>query len=166
MVDQSQDQRQVWREVAYELKRDDVSSSTRAYTSHSKDPQYAALENDYVQAFAPNAFPDPSSIVGIIGVSGSIVLGCDIFASTDLFQGEYTGLVFSYIDEAITYGLPVDITFGALKQYSDKLLSNERMQEAFIRQYGKSFTHNGKIIHITTFNDRVTVGEYESLRNY
>ena len=164
VVDQSQNQKQVWNEVAYELKRDNISSKTLAYTSHGKNPEYAARERAYLQAFDFNTFSDPSTIVGIIGVSGSVVIGCDIFASEDLFQKEYPGLIFSYIDEAITYGLPVDITYGAIKQYSDKLLSNERMQKAFIQQYGKSFTHNGRIIHITTFDDRVTLREYESLR--
>jgi len=70
------------------------------------------------------------------------------------------------IDEAITYGLPVDITRGAVMQYSDKLFSNEPMQEAFILQYGKSFVHEGRIIHITTFDDRTTLDDYEGLRSY
>ncbi|MEL6134278.1 MAG: DUF6569 family protein, partial [Bacteroidota bacterium] len=166
VVDQSQNQRQVWKEVAYELKQDNVPSKTRAYTSHSKNPQYAALEREYLQTFVLNAFPDPGNIVGVIGVSGSVVIGCDVFISEDLFQNEFAGLIFSYIDEAITYGLPVDITRGALVQYSDKLFSNERMQRSFIQQYGKSFTHNGQIIHITTFNDRVALNQYESLRSY
>lgn len=166
VVDQSHNQGQVWQEVAYELERDHVSNRTRAYTSHSKNATYAALESEYLQAFAIDALRDPGSMVGIIGVSGSVVIGCDVFATTELFQSEYLGIIFSYIDEAITYGLPVDITQGAIQQYSDKLFSNERMQRAFILQYGKSFTHEGKIIHITTFDDRETWRDYESLRNY
>ena len=97
-----------------------------------------------------------------MGVSGSGVIGCDLLAATDLFQREYQGLIFSYIDEALTYGLPVDITDGAVKQYADKLLSNGRMQRAFIQQYGKAFVQDGNIIHITTFNDRETIQDLES----
>lgn len=166
VVDQSQDQRQVWREVSYELKRDGVSSGTRAYTSHGKNAAYAALEREYLQAFTLRAFPNPDDIVGFVSITGSVVIGCDVFAFHDLLQSEYAGLIFSYIDEAITYGFPVDITQGAVRQYCDKLFSNERMQAAFIRQYGKSFTYEGRILHITTFNDRETLLEYESLRNY
>ena len=164
VVDQAQNQQQVWREVAYELNRDQVMSRTRAYTSHGDNAAYAALERAYLQAFSISVFPDPGSIIGIMGVSGSVVMGCDVFASPDLFMREYGGLIFSYIDEAITYGLPVDITYEAIAQYSDKLFSNERMQRAFILQYGKSFVHEGQIIHITTFDDRVTLRDYESLR--
>ena len=164
VVDQSQDQRQVWREVKYELERDNVPSRTRAYTSHSQNASYAAREQAYLRAFAMDAFPKPESIVGIMGVSGSVVLGCDVFATANLFADEYQGIIFSYIDEAITYGLPVSIDFGALQQYSDNLFSNERMQRAFIQQYGKAFTYQGEVIHITTFNDRESLRDYESLR--
>ncbi len=164
IVDQAQNQRQVWQEVAHELRRDNVSSGTRAYTSHGSNPAYAALEQEYLQAFSLEAFSDPGSLIGVMGVSGSVVLGCDVFASPALFLSEYPGLVFSYIDEAITYGLPVDITIEAVQQYSDKLFSNERMQRAFIQQYGKSFTYEGRVIHITTFNDRETLRDYESIR--
>lgn len=164
VVDQVQNQKQVWQEVAHELKRDRVPSPTRAYTSHGNNAGFSAIEQEYVQIFSIESFPYPGTIIGVIGISGSVVLGCDVFASPELFLSEYSGLVFSYIDEAITYGLPVDITFEAIEQYSDKLFSNERMQRAFIQQYGKSFTYEGRIIHITTFNDRETLRDYESIR--
>ncbi|MDX2284506.1 MAG: DUF6569 family protein [Bacteroidia bacterium] len=165
VVDQAQDQQQVWKEVAYELNRDRVASGTQAYTSHGNNPAFAALEQEYVRVFALEAFSDPGSIAGMLAVSGSVVLGCDVFASPALFLSEYEGLVFSYIDEAITYGLPVDMTTEAIRQYSDKLFSNERMQKAFIQQYGKAFTYEGRIIHITTFNDRETLRDYDAIRN-
>ncbi|MEO1436195.1 MAG: DUF6569 family protein [Bacteroidota bacterium] len=165
VVDQSQNQGQVWNEIEYELKRDNVQTKSKAYTAHSKNPQYASLEQEYIDAFVINNFSYPSNIIGVIGMSGSVVIGCDLFATTELFQREYDSLIFSYVDEAITYGLPVDITLSAAKQYADKLLSNERMQQAFIQQYGKMFIHDGKIIHITTFNDRETLRDFEGLRN-
>jgi len=154
VVDQSQNQRKVWQEVDDELRKDKVASSTRAYTSHSKNRQYAALENEYLQAFRLDLFSNPETIIGLIGVSGSIVIGCDMFASPDLFSNEYNGMIFSYIDEAITFGLPVSITHQAQKRYLDNLLTNERMQQAFIQQYGKIFTQDGNVIHITTFDER------------
>jgi hypothetical protein len=154
VVDQSQNQRRVWREVASELKKDNVSSKTRAYTSHSKNPRYAALEAEYLEAFRFEQFPFPENVIGVIGVSGSIVIGCDLFASAEMFSNEYNGLIFSYIDEAITFGLPVSISPEALYRYCDNLLSNERMQQAFIQQYGKVFTQDGEIIHITTFDEQ------------
>lgn len=154
VVDRSQDQQQVWNEVASELKKDKVSSKTRAYTSHSKNRKYAANEAKYLKALRFEMFSYPDNIVGVIGVSGSVVLGCDLFASAEFFANEYDGLIFSYLDEAITFGLPVTITPQALQRYSDNLLSNEKMQQAFIQQYGKVTRQDGKIIHITTFDER------------
>lgn len=154
VVDQTQNQREVWKEVSDELKKDHISSRTRAYTSHSKNPQYAALEREYLQLFRRDNFTNPENIIGVIGVTGNIVIGCDLFASSEFFANEYDSLVFSYIDEAITFGLPVSISDQALQRYCDNLFSNERMQRAFIQQYGKVFTENGEIIHITTFEER------------
>jgi hypothetical protein len=94
-------------------------------------------------------------VIGIVGVTGNIVIGADLFASAQLFQREYDGLIFAYIDEAITFGLPVNISPEALQRYLDSLLSNERMQQAFVQQYGKVFTDdNGHIIHLTTFDEQ------------
>jgi hypothetical protein len=155
VVDQSRNQRQVWREVEDELRSDGVTSRTRAYTAHSSSPQYAAQESAYLRAFPPAPFPEPETVIGILGITGSVVIGCDLFASPQLFQREYDGLIFAYIDEAITFGLPVSITPEALQRYLDNLLSNERMQQAFVQQYGKVFTDdNGHIIHLTTFDER------------
>lgn len=162
VIDQTQNQRQVWKEVAYELKKDHVSTKTRAYTSHSSNPQYAAIEAEYLQAFALDNFSNSGDIIGVLGISGSVVIGCDLLAAPELFQREYQGFIFSYIDEAVTYGLPVDITDAAIKQYADKVFRNQRMQDAFIQQYGKVFTQDGEIIHITTFDDRITVDKLEA----
>ncbi|MEM6725900.1 MAG: DUF6569 family protein, partial [Bacteroidota bacterium] len=109
VVDQSQNQRQVWEEIDYELKRDNIYSSSKAYTAHSKNRQYAALERDYLDAFSINNFEYPSNIIGIIGISGSVVIGCDLFATKELFQREYESIIFSYIDETIGDGF-VDVT--------------------------------------------------------
>ncbi|MFK7972960.1 MAG: DUF6569 family protein [Bacteroidia bacterium] len=153
VVDQSQNQRQVWNEVEDELNKDGIPSKTKAYTSHSKNRQYRVREAKYLEALRLDSFPYPENIIGMIGVSGNVVIGCDLFASSELFENEYNGLIFSYIDEAITFGLPVSISPKALYRYSDNLLTNERMQQAFIQQYGKVFTQDGKIIHITTFDE-------------
>jgi ribose 5-phosphate isomerase len=79
-----------------------------------------------------------------------------LFPSLSLNEGfvKLPGLIYSDIDEAITFGLPVSITPQASQRYCDNLLSNEHMQQAFIQQYGKVFTDEGKIIHIMTFDER------------
>lgn len=150
VIDQTQSQGAVWSEISKENKRDRIRSSTQAYTAHANSPEYIRMENEYLEFFNPK-FRNRENIVGIIGVTGGVVMGCDIFASPDLFYREYNNLIFAYIDEALTFGMPINMTDEAVKRYMDNLLTNSVMQDRFVRQNGKMFKQGEQIIHITTY---------------
>ncbi|MEM0998839.1 MAG: DUF6569 family protein [Bacteroidota bacterium] len=150
VIDQQQNQGAVWKEVAKENRRDRVRSNTEAFTAHANSPQYIRRENEYLQFFNEK-FMNKENIVGIVGVTGGVVMGCDIFASPDLFYREYNNLIYAYIDEALSFGLPVTMSDGDVQRYMDNLLTNEVMQERFVRQNGKMYTEGQQIIHITTY---------------
>lgn len=150
VIDREQSQGAVWNEIWKENKRDGIRSSTEAYTAHANSPDYIRRENEYL-AFFNEKFRNKENIVGIVGVTGSVVLGCDLFASPDLFYREYNNLIYAYIDEALTFGLPISMTDADVKRYMDNLLTNSVMQERFIRQNGKVFKQGEQIIHITTY---------------
>ena len=150
VIDREQNQSAVWSEIAKENRRDGVRTSTEAYTAHANSPDYIRRENEYL-AFFNDKFMNKENIVGIVGVTGGVVMGCDIFASRDLFYREYNNLIFAYIDEALTFGLPVTMTDEAVRGYMDNLLTNSVMQERFVRQNGKMFRQGEQIIHITTY---------------
>lgn len=150
VIDRDQNQAAVWKEISKENKRDNIRTSTQAYTAHANSPDYIRRENEYL-SFFNEKFKDKENIVGIVGISGAIVLGCDIFASHELFYREYNNLIFAYIDEVLTFGLPITITDEQVKRYMDNLLTNSLMQERFVRQNGKMFKQGEQIIHITTY---------------
>lgn len=150
VIDQEQNQNAVWDEIRKENRRDRVRTNTEAYTAHANSPEYIRRENEYL-AFFNERFRNKENIVGIIGVTGGVVIGCDIFASPDLFYREYNNLIYAYIDEALTFGVPVTMTDDAVKRYVDNLLTNSVMQERFVRQNGKMFRQDEQIIHITTY---------------
>ena len=150
VIDREQNQSAVWKEIAKENRRDQIRTNTEAYTAHANSPEYIRRENEYL-AFFNEKFRNKENIVGIVGVTGGVVMGCDIFASPDLFYREYNNLIFAYIDEALTFGVPVSMTDEAVKRYMDNLLSNSVMQERFVRQNGKMFRQGEQIIHITTY---------------
>jgi hypothetical protein len=150
VIDRDRDQYAVWKEIKKENNRDKVNSNTDAYTAHASSPEYIRRENEYL-AFFNEKFRDKENIVGIVGVSGGVVIGCDIFATSELFYREYNNLIFAYIDEVLTFGMPITMTDEMVKRYLDNLLSNRRMQERFVRQNGKMFKQGEQIIHITTY---------------
>lgn len=150
VIDREQSQNAVWNEVAKENRRDRVRSNTEAYTAHASSPEYIQRENEYL-TFFNDKFRNKENIVGIVGVTGGVVVGCDIFVSPDLFYREYNNLIYAYIDEVLTFGMPVTMTDEAVKGYMDNLLTNTVMQERFVRQNGKMFKQGEQIIHITTY---------------
>lgn len=150
VVDLENNQGRVWEEVSKENNSDRIKTKTEAYTAHASSPDYIRRENEYLQFFNER-FKNKENIVGFIGATGGVVIGCDIFASPDLFYREYNNLIYAYIDEVLTFGIPLSITDDAIKQYADNILTNERMQERFVNQNGKFFKQNNKIIHLTTY---------------
>jgi len=150
VIDRDQNQAAVWKEIKKENRRDNIRSSTDAYTAHASSPEYIRRENEYL-TFFNEKFRNKENIVGIVGVSGGVVIGCDIFATSELFYREYNNLIFAYIDEVLTFGMPVTMTDAMVKSYMDNLLTNRRMQQRFVRQNGKMFKQGEQIIHITTY---------------
>jgi hypothetical protein len=154
IVDRDANQSKVWKEIKEENDRDNVSTGTQAYTAHSNNRQYVQTENEYLTATILDKFVNPDNIVGIVGITGGVVMGCDIFVSPEIFRREYNTAVFAYIDEALTFGMPISIAPIQIKNYLDQLLTNEVMQQRFLDQNGKIYRENGKVYHITTYESQ------------
>jgi hypothetical protein len=91
-------------------------------------------------------------IIGVIVVSGGKVMGCEIFATEQLFRDASANLLKSYIHEAVTNGKPVNIAGSTVKRYMDDLLVNQQDQEKKVNAKGKMFSAEGKKLHLTTYD--------------
>jgi hypothetical protein len=151
VLDRSKNQVTLWREIYDQLDKDKVKNNTLAYVSRKQDKKYVAEEQEYWKYFEQKFKESDSTIIGVVCISGKNVIGCDVFASTSLFYTELPSVMFGYIHEGIVLGAPVNIPNSKIKTYMDKLLSDEVSQEQFIKDYGKAYRYNGKIIHITTY---------------
>jgi hypothetical protein len=151
VLDRDKNQVLIWREIFKELEKDKVKAGTYAYLARGQDKKFTALEKEYWDFFKQKFKNSDSTIVGVVCVSGNKVIGCDIFAATNLFYGQLEPMLHGYIDEAIVHGGKVTIADAKVKAYMDELLKSEASQEAFIKANGKAFRYNGKIIHITTY---------------
>jgi len=151
VLDRSKNQVLIWRQIFNELEKDQVKANTFSYLARSQDKKFTALEKEYWDFFQPRFSNSDSTIVGVVCMSGDKVIGCDIFAATNLFYGQLQPMMYGYIDEAIVHGSAPVIAEAKIRGYMDGLLKDEPSQEAFIKANGKAYRHNGKIIHITTY---------------
>lgn len=139
----------VWDEVSKINDKNGVDSDTHAYTGHAHRVEFRDKQEGYATTFK-NIFNDQSDVIGMIAVSGNSAIGADLFLSHALFLNAYAKLLYSYSDEAITFGSPVhgDVT-AIVRAYSKQLLSVE-LQQKFMEEKGQVFKRGTQVIHISS----------------
>jgi hypothetical protein len=148
-VEKANSQSKVWQEVARSNEKNKVNPTTGAYTAQLNSEEYKKQFGDY-QSFFTEKFKNDTRIIGVIVVTGERVVGCDMFASTDLFQTQFNSLLSSYINEAITDGAAVNIKSEMVENYVNELLDENR-QNGFIEKRGKMFQTERKKLRISTY---------------
>jgi hypothetical protein len=108
------------------------------------------LNDEYYNFFKDKFKSTDSNVVGFVCMTGDIVIGSDIFASSDLFYNQLDPLLKGYCDQAVFTGKPVTIVREEEKIYMDKLLSDKISQEQFLKENGKIFRQHGQVIHINS----------------
>lgn len=149
-VEVSKNQSDVWQKVADANKKNKVATTTGAYTALSSANDYVKIENEYFNTLQPRLAGE-KDVVGLIVVSGDKVLGCEIFATEQLFRKSADNLLRSCIHEAVTNGRPVNISATAVKKYMDDLLIDQVAQERKINAKGKVFKSEDKKLHLATY---------------
>ena len=149
-VEVEKNQGKVWENVAAVNAKNKVRTSTDAYTALHTSTDYVKTEKEYLNALQPKLAAE-KDVIGVIVVSGDKVIGCEIFATEQLFRNASDNLLQSYIHEAVTNGKPVTISSNEVKKYMDDLLLNQAEQEKKINAKGKVFKSEGKKLHITSY---------------
>ncbi|WP_420574099.1 ARPP-1 family domain-containing protein [Kordia sp.] len=144
------DQSKVWANVAETTQKNSASSSTGTYAELEKSKTYTKDLSSYLNFFK-NKFVNDTSIVGVIAISGDKIIGCDIFATHNLFKNSYQGLLHSYITEAITNGSKPTLSNAEVSKYYQNFMKIEAEQEKKLQGKGNVFRHKNKKLHLTSF---------------
>jgi hypothetical protein len=150
-VEVDKDQAKVWEKVSDANAKNKVKSSTGVYTALNSASDYQKLEKEYFESLFPK-LQSTQDLIGVIVTTGDKVIGCEIFATEQLFKDASSNLLRSYIHEAVTNGNPVNIAPVTVKKYMDDLLVNQADQEKKVNAKGKVFSSNGKKLHLTTYD--------------
>lgn len=144
------DQGEVWKKVAETTQKNQAGTSTGTLTALKNSQSFNAEIKKYTDHFHALLAKDPD-VIGVIAVSGSTILGCDMFASHKIFTAYLPGLLNSYATEAITTGGTVTVTPEQVQVYLESIISDERKQDREIERKGTMLKDGDKKIHISTF---------------
>ena len=151
VVAKDANQVKVWNKVAEINDANKTSTETKTYTALEQSQDYSLKLNKYISFFEPGIIAE-KDIVGVIVVTGSKVIGADIFATHDLFIQNFDGLLHSYATEAIISGKPVTVSQATVDKYINDLLADEKKQEETLKEKGSKFESKGKKIRISSFD--------------
>jgi len=150
-VDKSANQSAVWGKVDALNMANSTSSSTKTYTAINQSTEFTNKLKAYSDFFK-SKFANEKDVIGVVVVSGNKVLGCDMFATADLFKKNFENLLASYATDAIISGSPVIANSDVVKKYMDKLLTSETEQSATIKEKGNVFVNDGKKMRVSSYD--------------
>jgi hypothetical protein len=144
------DQQEVWNKVAETTDKNKAQSSSGTLTA-LKNADDLSKELKAYQEYFKKVVASETDVIGVIAVSGDDILGCDMFATHALLAKHYGNLINSYATEAITSGKQGTVSFEKVKQYLQKIIADESVQEKEVEKNGTMLKDKGRKLHISTF---------------
>lgn len=151
VLDQTNNQVLIWKEIFSQLSTGNFKSSTFAYAAMKNNKEYQVAEEDYLKYFREKLKSSDSSMTGFVCISGNRVIGCEIFADRSLFFDELEPLLFGYVSEAILNGSSPMLVKEEIKLFMDQVLTNETLQREYCEKNGKIFRVNNKVVQVTAY---------------
>lgn len=150
IVTEDKNQQGVWNKVDEHTGKNGAGSDTKTYTNLANSEEYQKQVAAYLEKFK-DAFKDDPNIIGVIAVTGNQVIGCDLFATNQLFIDSYSNLLYSYVGHAITNGSEVTISNDQVYSYLDQILKSEEGQKEAVEENGTIYEYKSKKLHMTKY---------------
>jgi len=144
------DQREVWDKVAETTGKNNARTSSGTLVALKDSENLTKDLAEYNDHFK-NLLASERDVIGVIAVSGDVILGCDMFATHSLFEKHYVNLINAYATEAITNGKPVTVPREKVHEYLLSIIEDESRQDAEVEKKGTQLKDKNRKLHISTF---------------
>ncbi len=154
VMDSSNLQQQVWKEIEHRLPANNDVKTTWPYLQSFNDSSNAA--NTYIDFFTKKIKASDSLFAGFIAITDSSIISCEVFASTRLTLTAYNNLLQGWVHAVLVKGGTPAIPSKKLRHFTDELFTNEEKQKKFLLTHGKAYQYQNKVFHIVAYpkNDR------------
>lgn len=140
----------VWAQVSEITTANKSDTSTGSFNVLYNNEKFMREMKEY-KDYLISALDKLDGCIGFVGISGGRIVGCDIFATNDLFKQELENLLSAYITEAITEDKAPSLSDKEIQDYLLSFLTESADQDKAIDEKGRSFENEGKKLHIATF---------------
>lgn len=145
------DQQKVWQNVADVTAKNSVTTNSGSYTALDTSQKYNAELKAYIDFFS-SKIKSEGNVIGMVACTGNKVIGCDMFATPDMFRQYFDNLMSSYSTEAISNGSTATAGYQTVQTYLDRILLDESKQESEVEKNGTMLKSRGKKLHLATFD--------------
>ena len=146
----NKNQSEVWDKVAETTSKNRAETATGTLTALDGSGSFKNSVAKYKSHFQA-ALDSEKDVVGMVVVSGDKVLGCDMFASHELFIQHFTNLINAYAAEAITSGSKATLSRSKVDLYLRTLLEDENKQAQELEKRGTMLKDKDMKLHLSAF---------------
>ncbi|HMC96371.1 MAG TPA: DUF6569 family protein, partial [Flavobacteriales bacterium] len=132
------------------LAQNEVSAPTGTFAALQADSTFQSEMKRYRAHFG-GMFAGRSDVIGVMAVSGGQVIGCDLFATSAMFQNAYDGLLSAYITEAVSNGSEAKLGPKEAQAFLERLLADEEGLEERMKDRGSIFKEKGRTLRVSYF---------------
>lgn len=143
-------QYEVWEAVEEVTQKQGATSGSGTYTALEDADVYKITLAEYAEYFI-NQLNQLDDCIGFVGVTGDRIIGCDIFATPEMFREQSNNLIDAYITEAISEGAGIHFKDQAVLIYLNEFLSDESTQEEVVNAKGMQYEYKGRKLHLNTY---------------
>ncbi len=151
VMDIKRTQQEVWKAIDERFKAGQKQTETWAYREAPKSS--TVTDSGYIKFFTRQFIESDRNFCGFIAVTDNAIIGCDVYANTDLNNVQYQANLSSYIGVAVQQGDVPVIENTKVEAFIKPIFSDEKTRNKFLEKHGQVFRYEGKIIHIVAYGD-------------